>query len=63
MSSKSHIKPRGVGGVGGGTDGQEGGDTGIPVTDLCWCVVEPIHCRKAIIPQLKINKLLKMQNK
>ena len=63
MSFKSHIKPRGVGWVGGGKFGQEGGDTGIPVTDSCWCAAEPIRCRKLIIPQLKINKLLKMQNK
>lgn len=52
-----------MGWVGGGKVGQEGAHTGIPVTDSCWCAAEPIQCRKAIIPQLKINELLKMQNK
>lgn len=49
--------------MGGGKGGQEGGDTGMPVTDSSRRVAEPIQCRKAVIPQLKINELLKMQNK
>ena len=46
-------------GVGGGREVQEGGDICIPMADSCCCMAETIQHCKAIILQLKINKLKK----
>ena len=40
-------------GMGDGSEGQEGGDICIPMTDSCWCLQKPIQFCKAIFLQLK----------
>ena len=57
--TEARYQPKGVRCEGDKSEVQKGGNICIPIADSCWGLTENSKIRKAIILQLKINKLKK----